>query len=142
GTGLAHRRCRAEARHPDGAGYYCDAVRIHRAAQPRHRRDLHADRSAHPVRASAVVSLAIESPPRGRARAARFPAQIALALLVVAVVPACAMLPAAIAPGDPATQRLLVGDKPPSAEFWLGTDLLGRDVLSRVVFGARTALMG
>jgi peptide/nickel transport system permease protein len=30
---------------------------------------------------------------------------------------------------------------PPSARFWLGTDLLGRDLLSRLMFGARTSLM-
>jgi len=31
--------------------------------------------------------------------------------------------------------------EPPSAEFWLGTDGLGRDVFSRTVLGARTALV-
>jgi peptide/nickel transport system permease protein len=31
--------------------------------------------------------------------------------------------------------------KPPSAEFWFGTDMLGRDVYSRVVFGARVSLI-
>ncbi|MFC1984324.1 ABC transporter permease [Chloroflexota bacterium] len=30
---------------------------------------------------------------------------------------------------------------PPSAQFWLGTDMLGRDVLSRVIFGARVSLI-
>lgn len=29
---------------------------------------------------------------------------------------------------------------PPSAEYWLGTDQFGRDLLSRIIFGARTAL--
>jgi peptide/nickel transport system permease protein len=29
---------------------------------------------------------------------------------------------------------------PPSAEFWLGTDQFGRDLLTRIIFGARTAL--
>ena len=29
---------------------------------------------------------------------------------------------------------------PPSAEFWLGTDAFGRDILTRIIFGARTAL--
>jgi peptide/nickel transport system permease protein len=31
--------------------------------------------------------------------------------------------------------------RPPSAEFWFGTDMLGRDVYSRVVYGARVSLV-
>ena len=31
--------------------------------------------------------------------------------------------------------------KPPSAEFWFGTDMLGRDVYGRVVYGARVSLV-
>jgi peptide/nickel transport system permease protein len=31
--------------------------------------------------------------------------------------------------------------KPPSAEFWFGTDMLGRDVYSRVIYGARVSLI-
>src|SRR4029079_17149183 len=30
---------------------------------------------------------------------------------------------------------------PPNAKFWLGTDLLGRDLFSRLLFGARTSLI-
>ncbi|MCX8572707.1 MULTISPECIES: ABC transporter permease [Hyphomicrobiales] len=30
---------------------------------------------------------------------------------------------------------------PPSAQFWLGTDLLGRDLFSRILYGARTSLI-
>ena len=41
--------------------------------------------------------------------------------------------PRALAP----TQRL----KPPSELYWLGTDQFGRDVWSRVVYGARVSLM-
>jgi peptide/nickel transport system permease protein len=72
----------------------------------------------------------------------RAPILVALSFLVVAVVFICAVLGEHIAPGDASTQRLDVGDRPPSIEFWAGTDLLGRDVLSRVIVGARTALMG
>lgn len=51
-----------------------------------------------------------------------------------------------IAPQDPLAQDLFLGRMPPfwmaGAEpgYWLGTDSLGRDVLSRIIFGARVAL--
>ena len=51
-----------------------------------------------------------------------------------------------VAPQDPLAQDLMSGRLPPfwSAQaepgFWLGTDSLGRDVLSRVIWGARVAL--
>ena len=45
-----------------------------------------------------------------------------------------------IAPQDPLVQDLTFRLKPPSAEHWFGTDELGRDVFSRVIFGARTSL--
>lgn len=51
-----------------------------------------------------------------------------------------------IAPQDPLAQDLFLGRMPPfwmaGAEpgYWLGTDSLGRDVLSRIIFGARIAL--
>src|SRR5581483_5059412 len=31
--------------------------------------------------------------------------------------------------------------RPPSAEYWFGTDMLGRDVYSRIVYGARVSLI-
>jgi peptide/nickel transport system permease protein len=42
---------------------------------------------------------------------------------------------------DPANQELILRRKPPSAEYLLGTDNLGRNMLSRVVYGARTSLI-
>ena len=51
-----------------------------------------------------------------------------------------------VAPHDPLAQDLFLGRMPPfwmeNAEpgYWLGTDSLGRDVLSRIIFGARLAL--
>lgn len=52
-----------------------------------------------------------------------------------------------IAPKDPLAQDMFLGRLPPfwlqGAEpgYWLGTDSLGRDVLSRILHGARIALM-
>ena len=43
-------------------------------------------------------------------------------------------------PGDAAASHLLQRLKPPSASFPFGTDSLGRDILSRVILGARGAL--
>jgi ABC-type dipeptide/oligopeptide/nickel transport system permease subunit len=45
-----------------------------------------------------------------------------------------------IAPYDPTAQDLLAMLDPPSAEHWLGTDELGRDMLSRVIVGTRSTL--
>ena len=50
-----------------------------------------------------------------------------LCFALVAVVVICAIFGSSIAPDSPFTQRLDVGDKPPSAQFLAGTDLLGRD---------------
>ena len=46
-----------------------------------------------------------------------------------------------IAPHDPYLNDLSKSLQPPSAEYWLGTDSLGRDTFSRLVYGARTALI-
>ncbi|MCV9993336.1 dipeptide/oligopeptide/nickel ABC transporter permease/ATP-binding protein [Paeniglutamicibacter sp. ZC-3] len=43
---------------------------------------------------------------------------------------------------DPLQQNLTRGMEPPSGEFLLGTDSLGRDILSRLAFGGRPALTG
>lgn len=43
--------------------------------------------------------------------------------------------------GDPITFEPINRLKPPSAEFWLGTDSLGRDVYARLVHGARISLI-
>jgi peptide/nickel transport system permease protein len=42
---------------------------------------------------------------------------------------------------DPLAQDVASALEPPSAEHWFGTDELGRDILARVVFGARTSLL-
>ncbi|QEL22124.1 ABC transporter permease [Bosea sp. F3-2] len=44
-------------------------------------------------------------------------------------------------PLDPLTQSIADALKPPSPENWFGTDELGRDILARVVYGARTSLV-
>jgi peptide/nickel transport system permease protein len=46
-----------------------------------------------------------------------------------------------VAPHDPLRQSLLHRLRPPSETFWLGTDVYGRDILSRLIWGARISLM-
>jgi len=65
---------------------------------------------------------------------------VAAAVCVVMLVAMAAFAPL-IAPYDPLTQSVLDANLQPSAEHWLGTDQFGRDVLSRVIFGARSSLL-
>ena len=46
-----------------------------------------------------------------------------------------------IAPQDPAAIHLAVRLDPPSRAHWFGTDELGRDILSRVIYGARISMV-
>jgi peptide/nickel transport system permease protein len=66
---------------------------------------------------------------------------IAAATICLASIIALAVLAPLISPHDPLllapAQRL----KPSSAQFWLGTDAYGRDVLSRILYGGRVSLL-
>ncbi len=64
---------------------------------------------------------------------------LAGAIFLVVIV-AVAILAPVIAKQDPNEQSLLTRLKPPSSEHWLGTDELGRDVFSRLAYGARISL--
>ncbi|MBB3543006.1 ABC transporter permease [Rhizobium sp. BK399] len=72
----------------------------------------------------------------------RVAASVLVAMLVLATVAVSAILGDKIVPDSPFLQRLGTGDTPPSLAHLAGTDLFGRDVLSRVIYGARTALVG
>lgn len=75
--------------------------------------------------------------PRLRRRLSGLPAFVATAWVLLAVIVVVAILAGVLAPYDPNFQDLLARRQPPSAAHWLGTDDLGRDVLSRMIFGAR-----
>ena len=51
-----------------------------------------------------------------------------------------ALLAPQIAPYDPYQQHLTETLRPPSAKHWLGQDDLGRDILSRIIYGTRISL--
>jgi peptide/nickel transport system permease protein len=80
--------------------------------------------------------------PEGRTRRRRPSFVVIFAFLIIAVVVICAIFGSAITPYDPSAQNLLETVQPPSHAHWLGTDDLGRDVLSRTMAGARTAVVG
>src|SRR5215475_7721263 len=67
-------------------------------------------------------------------------------LTVIGIVVAAAALAPWVAPYDPAAQffdglTLEGAPLPPNERFWLGTDTLGRDLLSRMIYGARNSLI-
>jgi peptide/nickel transport system permease protein len=84
--------------------------------------------------------------PAAITRSLRSP-RVVIALGMILGIVFCAVFASRIAPNDPADQNLLSILTPP---FWvegsdpafpLGTDSLGRDVLSRLIYGARTAML-
>jgi peptide/nickel transport system permease protein len=62
-------------------------------------------------------------------------------LVVIAVMIVLALLAPLLAPYDPIATSWTLVRKPPSALHWFGTDDLGRDILSRVIYGTRASLM-
>jgi len=79
---------------------------------------------------------------RADARAARSPWRSPLALVgfaLIAIWVLLAVLAPWVAPSDPLAQKAAILASP-SSEHWFGTDELGRDVLSRVLYGARISL--
>jgi peptide/nickel transport system permease protein len=64
-----------------------------------------------------------------------------LGLVIIAVFVAVAILAPVLAPYDPIRQSWSSIRKPPSIEHWFGTDESGRDLFSRVIFGARASLL-
>jgi peptide/nickel transport system permease protein len=63
------------------------------------------------------------------------------ALVIIAIFIAGAVLAPLISPYDPDLQTWTAVRKAPSALHWFGTDDVGRDVLARVIYGARASLL-
>ena len=68
---------------------------------------------------------------------------LAVGLAMGALLVLLAIVGPTLAPYDPTASvaPTLAEPAPPSARFWLGTDDLGRDVLSRLLYGARISLL-
>ena len=76
---------------------------------------------------------------RGRRRPSLL---ILLSFLIVVLVVACALFGSLLAPFGANEQNLIVATQAPSVHHLLGTDDFGRDILSRIIVGARAAVIG
>jgi peptide/nickel transport system permease protein len=65
---------------------------------------------------------------------------VVFGLVVLVLVIFTAIFAEWLAPYDPYKPGVAKSLAPPSAEHWLGADILGRDTLSRLIYGSRTAL--
>jgi peptide/nickel transport system permease protein len=84
-----------------------------------------------------ALDAALDVAPRRRRRLSNiFWAAAAWIALVVAAAALANLLPIQ----NPTEMDMLARRMPPDAQHWLGTDGLGRDMLSRLIFGARTSL--
>jgi len=96
--------------------------------------DLHGSTGpAPPVRAQSVLRQVLRRP------------LALLGLVIITIVVVAAVLAPLVAPYDPGEQffeglTIEGAPLPPNGQFWFGTDLLGRDLLSRLIFGAQTSL--
>ncbi len=70
----------------------------------------------------------------------RHPMGAAGAAVIVLII-LCAVFAPGIAPYDPLEIHFSAQLSAPSAEHWVGTDAYGRDLLSRLIYGSRTALL-
>lgn len=64
-----------------------------------------------------------------------------IGLVLILLFAFAALFAPLIAPYDPLFQNISASLTPPSPEYWLGTDKLGRDLYSRMLYGARISLL-
>ncbi len=95
-----------------------------------HRWDSYKRKSQLRIRKIAEIIRAIRREPRGL-----------IGLSIIAIILVCALLSGWIAPYDPNEQDIAHRFAGPSQTHWLGTDYVGRDILSRLIFGARVAVV-
>jgi peptide/nickel transport system permease protein len=93
-----------------------------------------------PERGGANAADYVETPARRawRRLVRRRGAMVGLAVIILVIL--VALFAPLVAPYDPAAQSWSAVRKAPSAAYWLGTDEVGRDLLSRIIFGARASL--
>jgi peptide/nickel transport system permease protein len=90
---------------------------------------------------SATSIIEIESPARRALHRLLQRKGAVIGLIIIATFIVLALFAPLIAPYDPIASSWSLVRKAPSVAHWFGTDELGRDVLSRVIYGARASLM-
>ena len=93
-----------------------------------------------PGAAAALDAPRIAPPPSKARRWRRRYGLASFGAFIVAAWVVVAALAPLIAPYPPAAVDVTARLRPPSAQHWLGTDSLGRDVFTRLIFGARISL--
>jgi peptide/nickel transport system permease protein len=88
-----------------------------------------------------AADAAVESPARRAVRRLLRRRGAIFGFAVIAIFVLLAVVAPWVTPYDPIAQSWMTVRKAPSALHWFGTDEVGRDVLTRVVFGARASLM-
>ena len=88
----------------------------------------------------APAPLAIESPARRVWRRLKQRKSALIALFVIVALILIAIFAPLIAPYDPTKQSWSAVRKAPSLAHWFGTDEVGRDILSRIIYGTRASL--
>lgn len=94
--------------------------------------------------AAAPARPAILMPPPQRSRAMEMLIEhptLWIGATLLAVMVAVAICAPLVATADPGALNPAMRVKSPSAEAWFGTDMLGRDIYSRTVYGARVSLV-
>ncbi|MGQ0571001.1 MAG: ABC transporter permease [Armatimonadota bacterium] len=99
------------------------------------------DNSGH----TSLIQAAPQHRTRRRLRTFRRSWKALIGAAILAVIVLAAVLAPYVAPHDPLDQRILDRLQPPvfaggSSQYLLGTDAVGRDVLSRIIFGSRVSL--
>ncbi|MCB0055484.1 MAG: ABC transporter permease [Caldilineaceae bacterium] len=93
-----------------------------------------------PAPASPLQTRRIQSPNRLMLRRFAKEKTAVFGLAVIVFFALVAVFAPLLTPYDPLAQDIPNGLAPPSAEHWLGTDKLGRDIFSRMLYGARISL--
>jgi peptide/nickel transport system permease protein len=91
--------------------------------------------------AVATTAESVETPTARAMWRFKRPKGALVALSVIAIFVAAAVLAPLVSPYDPDLQTWNAVRKAPSALHWFGTDDVGRDVLARVIYGARASLL-